>query len=382
MRARERLRLGACFLFVGTMLAGASAAIGATSNGIVITRENFDSMVVPSGSKTGAVVVQNARFVSDVSFRSLYLQQVDFSGSKFEHNDFREARLQSANLSKTFFDHTDLAGTSFHDCDLRMSPFRATNVAGADFSRSDLRGSSLNVLNAKDARFSYANVADASFLIDGRKLDINNWTRVVGLNHIILVGDDVQDAFTALRDDFRKAGRHADARALTAALRRSSLADAPRIEKWFQKIAFEVPVEYGYAQGRPLWFLLIGILLFWLPYSWSVVRLSAPRTGRGAIWQVWHPDRIIDTNAYLSKPTQLRLPPLKALWYGLYFSILSAFHFGWRDLNVGNWISRIQPREYTLRATGWVRVVSGVQSLISIYLVALWALSYFGRPFE
>ena len=45
-------------------------------------------------------------------------------------------------------------------------------------------------------------------------------------------------------------------------------------------------------------------------------------------------------------------------------------------------IARIQPREYTLRATGWVRTVSGVQSLISVYLVALWVLSYFGRPFE
>ena len=39
--------------------------------------------------------------------------------------------------------------------------------------------------------------------------------------------------------------------------------------------------------------------------------------------------------------------------------------------------------EITLkRATGWVRVVSGVQSLISIYLLALWALTQFGRPFE
>jgi hypothetical protein len=54
----------------------------------------------------------------------------------------------------------------------------------------------------------------------------------------------------------------------------------------------------------------------------------------------------------------------------------------WRDLNVGTWISRLQPREYTLRATGWVRFVSGLQSLISVYLIALWVLTYFGRPFD
>jgi len=66
----------------------------------------------------------------------------------------------------------------------------------------------------------------------------------------------------------------------------------------------------------------------------------------------------------------------------LLFSLVSAFQIGWREFNVGNWITRLQPREYTLRATGWVRVVSGVQSLLSVYLLALWVLTYFGRPFE
>ncbi len=62
--------------------------------------------------------------------------------------------------------------------------------------------------------------------------------------------------------------------------------------------------------------------------------------------------------------------------------MLSAFYIGWRDLNVGSRIARLQPREYTLRAKGWVRVVSGVQSLISVYFIATWVLTYFGRQFE
>jgi hypothetical protein len=65
-----------------------------------------------------------------------------------------------------------------------------------------------------------------------------------------------------------------------------------------------------------------------------------------------------------------------------YFSALSAFHFGWRDLNVGSWLQRVQPREYALRATGWVRVVSGVQSLLSVFLIALWVITYFGGALE
>ena len=65
-----------------------------------------------------------------------------------------------------------------------------------------------------------------------------------------------------------------------------------------------------------------------------------------------------------------------------YFSLLAAFHLGWRELNVGNWIARLQRKEYSLRATGWPRTVAGLQSLLSVFLLALWALTYFGRPFE
>ncbi len=73
---------------------------------------------------------------------------------------------------------------------------------------------------------------------------------------------------------------------------------------------------------------------------------------------------------------------VRLLWVAFYFSLLSAFQIGWREFNVGSWISRLQPREYTLRATGWVRVVAGIQSLLSVYLLALSVLTYFGDPFE
>jgi hypothetical protein len=79
---------------------------------------------------------------------------------------------------------------------------------------------------------------------------------------------------------------------------------------------------------------------------------------------------------------RLQATGLRAFGYAAYFSLLSAFHIGWRDLNVGTWISRIQFHEYTLRATGWVRFVSGLQSLLSVYLLAIWALTYFSRPFQ
>ena len=55
---------------------------------------------------------------------------------------------------------------------------------------------------------------------------------------------------------------------------------------------------------------------------------------------------------------------------------------GFRELSVGAWLARLQGSQYTREALGCVRKLSGLQSLLSVYLLAMWALTYFGRPFQ
>ena len=164
-----------------------------------------------------------------------------------------------------------------------------------------------------------------------------------------------------------------------------------RVEAGFSYLAFNLTCKYGLDYGRPLRVLGPMILLFGLVYA-----IALRGRGHGAIWRVWQSDRIRKDQGQ-SDPERLSWEPVnvpensprsfffrlwRALGLGLFFSLVSAFQIGWRELNVGNWITRLQPRQYTLQATGWVRVVSGAQSLLSVYLLALWVLTYFGRPFE
>jgi hypothetical protein len=65
----------------------------------------------------------------------------------------------------------------------------------------------------------------------------------------------------------------------------------------------------------------------------------------------------------------------------MFFSLMSAFNIGFRDINFGRWLRLLTRQEFDIKAVGWVRVVAGWQSLISVYLLALWVLTYFGRPF-
>jgi hypothetical protein len=56
--------------------------------------------------------------------------------------------------------------------------------------------------------------------------------------------------------------------------------------------------------------------------------------------------------------------------------------YWFRRLHPGDWIRRLQTRDYSLEAVGWVRVVAGAQALLSVYLLAMWVLTQFGQPFE
>jgi hypothetical protein len=65
-----------------------------------------------------------------------------------------------------------------------------------------------------------------------------------------------------------------------------------------------------------------------------------------------------------------------------FFSLVNAFSLGYKEFSVGQWLRMLTKREYELKAVGWVRTLAGIQSLVTIYLFALWILTYFGRPFD
>ena len=108
------------------------------------------------------------------------------------------------------------------------------------------------------------------------------------------------------------------------------------------------------SPGRCLIIIVPLIIIFAIPYT--IVLIRPP--GKDGIWKTWIPDRSRQ-DLGTEKPYRLNLKFSSAMTTGFYFSVLSAFSIGWRELNVGNWIARMQKYEYTLRATGWVRTVSG-----------------------
>jgi hypothetical protein len=162
------------------------------------------------------------------------------------------------------------------------------------------------------------------------------------------------------------------------------------VEGGFKWIAFDLTCEYGFSPGRPL--RIVGVL--WLLFS-VIYAIFMHLPGTSGIYLVgtrlWRGKS--NTQAIQIRPRAIHATKwweLPFLWLrrewrvlraAMFFSLMSAFNIGFRDINFGRWLRLLTRREYDLKALGWARTVSGFQSLLSVYLIALWVLSYFGRPF-
>lgn len=232
--------------------------------------------------------------------------------------------------------------------------------------------------------FSNAELWDVGFSVSSEQ---GSASGVRGL-HTVKIEDGQQSGLVELRDSLRASGLRELERDATYAIEKTKTEKA---SKWLMRnvryVLFDLTSEYGRKPIRCLVIMLGLIPFFAVPYALAIFTSNEENSQQYGIYKVWHEGRVQKDLPKKSNGRPEENPGLisgsiwKSLGYGLYFSLLSAIELGWRDINVGTWIARIQSNEYNLRSTGWVRTVSGLQSLISIYLMALWVQTEFGRPF-
>ena len=313
------------------------------------------------------VVLQKANLV-EANLDGALLTRVDLRNASLARAKVR-ARLDNVDLSDAFLPRANLSGAMLSN----------TNLNGAYLVRVDLSGASLSNVNLSNADMESVNLNAVVF----EPSDLPDAFKIASARNLALMSyKSNPDALVRLRKLFKETGFYEQERKITFAIKHTEMMKQiddkgwRRLEGVFSYFIFEQTTFWGSEPRRALLLLLGLIPVFTFPYC---IALRHPVVN--GIWRKWADDRIrIDLGT--EEPELLHAGWRRALLLGLYFSVLSAFNIGWRDLNVGNWIQRLQSKEYTLRATGWVRTVSGVQALISVYLLAIWVLTYFGRPFE
>lgn len=373
----------------------------------------------------------------DANLAGADLVRADFSGSNLEDADLTKAYLWKANLNGSSMFGAKLGGADLHESQMSEVRLDEADLKDARLDHADLSGSSLFRVNLSGADLFWANLSGADFKfadVSKAKLDFANLTNasydpqseppdpyVVGIVGLSTLHVEHEFGLIQLRKLLQDAGLHDDERAATYAIERNRTTyrfeSAPTavkdilgeaglidpvslrlragedatsgwIEGFFRVIAFDATTAYGLYPSRALGLIVVLGVLFTAIYMWAILRAGRRPNRTSGIYQVFPADRVdIDEASGDSKPQRTIVAVQDARWWralgsAAYFSLLAAVNIGFEQFTPGDWIRRLQAREYSLEAVGWVRVVAGIQALLSVFLLAMWVLTYFGHPFE
>ena len=365
----------------------------------------------------------NIGFHSDIVRQKLgtqrHLNQEDLRGHDLRWANLTGAALNGSNLSGTGIRATpvtaasgtnrphklgiDLSNANLVGAEVRgasgtESLLRYSLLIGTDFSKSDLSGAVLRGADVRwatiqesdlsDADFQFARVAGTVYEPKPSALpNVSQMAYADGLHQLTYL--ETPAALVELRNAFHLAGFERQARQVTYAIRRTERLElwngnnvSTKVESIAALVFFEVTSAYGMAPYRPILMLLLAIPMFSLVYSLAILGY-----GNGRIWAN-RPNFAVNKKV-LRKWVRVEFRRDRRSFAEISrvmriagcFSTLCAFRIGFREFSVGDWISRLQSRQYELRATGWARSVAGCQALISLYLLALSILCFLGRPF-
>ena len=304
--------------------------------------------------------------------RDISLISTNLSASDLSNADLRDSRLIGALLNSAILTGANLTSADLTDADLNSANLTGVNLTNADLTGADLSSAYLRQANLKGMLFNPAAITDPSKMLFAE-----------GLSEIRI---KIVDPVVKMRSALAEAGFRNEQKALSSALKKHQLVNASLRERVFQDYLVGGKLtDYGANPWASLEWLGIGIFVFFWPYLLAILKGSE----KAGIWRERPDSRLLklpDENdhellVFDRKWLHSITGVVAIVGIPAYFSLLSAFHFGWRQLNIGNWLGRVQLREYVLKATGWVRMISGLQSLLSLYLVVLFLLCYFGNPF-
>lgn len=315
---------------------------------------------------------------SSAIFIDVKSSNVDLSGSNFSYASFSNFTGVKSNFKGLNVHELKVDNVAFIETDLRELSFKSSTFFTTHFVKSNL---SL-------VKFTRDTVFDEVYfeLTPNQYPDLESLVNVQGLNLIRYL--ESPSTLLDFRDYYNSHGFRDAERVFTFNIKRSEnnirkaniySSETPlfaKIEYWFNHISFDLTVGWGLYTSNALLLLFIQILFF---SGFYFVAILHNTKGDNGIWKVWDETRVHDTERGMTELLSHGI--MLSMFYGYYFSLLSSFRFGWKEYNIGEWIARMQSKEFTLKPTGIIRFISTLQSVISLYLLSIWIASYFGRPF-
>lgn len=315
------------------------------------------------------------------------LSQSSLVSSYLYRGNFEEALLVKSNMRQAI-----LINSSFNNADASYCNFTEANLENADFLNAILKGA--NFFKADMLRVTYqpkiGSLPDIVMLATSKNFRTMNFNPNIGTS-----------ALAELRTAYGDIGMRLMEREISAMLKIAEMkhnwdqGGFGYLEAALSYVFFYLTCDFGAAPARPIKIFLAAILFFAIPYFFALLMPSR----HSNLYVTWKSGRFTAWDKVARQSKQKTLIHLlrhrrghgvfcvihelfRSVRIAFLFSLISSFQIGWGDFNLSTLISRMQAREYFLSSKGWVRFVAGFQSLTSAYLIILWALSYFGQPFQ
>lgn len=358
----------------------------------------------------------------DAILQNASLRQARGAKASFSKADLQNVDLRATNLVNANFSYANLSGANLSWANLRGANFTGANLTGAILNNARLNHANLTHAKLTDATLTHAKLNHAALIntaIKNANFDHANFKATIfqpelggkpklielasakNLNSIILPNDKAIAALIELRSYYKKLGVRNMERTLTAAVKTSQMHRNWQSGGWqslgaaASYVLFYITSDFGAKPSRALLLLIVFIILMAIPYRLSLW-FKNRRHGIVVTWPSRHNYSLDKTSRTEQRQLLSQLlcqrsavgvwSMVKEQWrcakIALFFSLVSSVTIGWHDLNLSNFILRMQPRASMFRGIGWVRILTGLQSVVSAYLIVLWLFTYFGSPFE
>lgn len=336
---------------------------------------------------------------------------VSWTGPRGSAN-LTNADLWNADLSGAHLEAANLDSSNLRGAHLRGAFLTAANLSHADMTDASLNGASAENALLDTATLSNTDLTDANLagvrlcetVFEPKALPIAVRELASAAELDLVTYNSNPDALVQLRKQFKDGGFEEQERKITYAIKRRQ-ADTLRnmcsvsdvtdcISYAFNRVLFDLTCQYGMSPSRPL------VLCFFLWLCCSFLYFDfIHETRQPSLYRLFFesPELKADPSAHQTvkpiRPSEIRekaqlhriraflIQELSLLGTAMFFSLMSAFNIGFREIDFGRWLRLLTRKEFDIKATGWARVTAGWQALISVLLIALFILTSFGRPF-
>jgi hypothetical protein len=371
-----------------------------------------------TGGKLGKCADLNSVDVSDISLAYQILSNANLNQFT-SSGDLREANLSFANLSGASLFGANLRGVNLSYADLRGAALSFARLDGAylqgtDFKVQQLRGASLTGVDYEPTAQPPLNEIASATGLDAMTYESNPAALTELHKQFHEQGFKAQQGMTAYAiestkdDDLLQTSIEDRIRLRTTVgflretkLRLRTIAEGcPKnlgncISYLFRTISFNLTCRYGLSPWRPLmivggsWLVFSALYVFLLKskgrrYIYLVVKR---REGKGELRRPVMCEVRLDGRSG-SRVTLIKKELMRALilvWVSMLFSLINTLNIDVKLLDKFNpWalIKRVLPREFDLQGKGLGKILGGLQTVISLFLIGLWAILMTHNPFD